>query len=205
MRKSIYISLLFFIWSAVSIGQPDSVVRKAVKVNMDINKLMPVIEADLSREDTLFLMYLPVYTVYDWMVRPDRKTRRLIRNVRKVYPYARLAAIKIDEYAKELEGVDSKREKKRIMKRAEKKLEEQFGDDLRKFTFSQGKILIKLIDRETGDTSFELVQELRGKFTAFFWQSFARIFGMNLKKSYDPDGEDKLIEQIVQSIERGEI
>ena len=77
------------------------------------------------------------------------------------------------------------------MKQAEKEMEEEFGDDLRDFTFSQGKILIKLVYRETGDSSYELVAELRGKFRAFFWQAFARLFGFNLKMGMIPREKTK--------------
>ena len=71
--------------------------------------------------------------------------------------------------------------------------------------FIPHKILLKLIDTQSGNTSYELVADLRGKFSAFFWQSLARIFSYNLKVHYDPEGEDKEIEQIVQLIEQGEI
>jgi hypothetical protein len=82
-------------------------------------------------------------------------------------------------------------------------LKEQFGSELTSLTINQGRILIALIDRETGETSYELVEELRGKFSAFFWQGLARIFGHNLKTHYDPDGEQRDIENIVQQIELG--
>ena len=91
------------------------------------------------------------------------------------------------------------------MKQAEDELKAEFEGDLKKLSFKQGIILIKLVDRETGNTSYELVQELRGNFTAFFWQTFARLFGYNLKVKYDPLGDDKEIEDIVVMIENGQI
>jgi len=91
------------------------------------------------------------------------------------------------------------------MKRAEKEINKEYGGELKDLTFSQGKILIKLIDRETGETSYDLVQTLRGKFTAFFYQTFARIWGYNLKVRYDPLGEDRQIEAIVRMIELGQL
>ncbi len=97
------------------------------------------------------------------------------------------------------------KERKALMKQAEKELRNEYTDDLKNMTFSQGKILIKLVYRETGNTSYALVKELRGKFTAFFWQTFARIFGFNLKVGYDPEGEDMQIEAIVRLIEAGEL
>lgn len=84
-------------------------------------------------------------------------------------------------------------------------MKEKFEKDLKKLTFNQGTILIKLVDRETGTTSYNLVKELRGSFQAFFWQSLARLFGSTLKSEYDAEGDDAAIESIVRSIEKGEI
>jgi pyruvate dehydrogenase complex dehydrogenase (E1) component len=81
----------------------------------------------------------------------------------------------------------------------------EFEDDLTKLTITQGRLLIKLIDRETGNTSFDLVKELRGSFSAFFWQAIARLFGSNLKSTFDKDGEDKLIDQILVLIDNGQL
>jgi hypothetical protein len=111
----------------------------------------------------------------------------------------------LQQYDRLLSNAKTEREKRRLMRKAEDELNERFGDDLKKLTFTQGHILLKLIDRETGETSYELLQELRGKFRAFFWQSFARIFGYDLKSDYDPDGRDKKIEEIVTLIEQGRI
>ena len=91
------------------------------------------------------------------------------------------------------------------MKQAEDELKEEYGEDLKKLTFSQGKILIKLVSRETGNSSYELVQDFRGRFVAFWWQAFAKIFGHNLKMDYDPEGEDREIELIVLMIENGQL
>jgi hypothetical protein len=131
------------------------------------------------------------------------KFDKLVRNVKKVYPYAKLAGIKLREYNEILLKAPNDAERRKIMKRAEKEIKDQFGDELKQLTFSQGKILIKLLYRETGNSSYALVQELRGKFVAFFYQAFARLFGYNLKMTYDPLGEDKPIETIVNLIEKG--
>jgi hypothetical protein len=135
--------------------------------------------------------------------RHKRRTDRLIRYVKKVYPYAKLAAKKLDEYDAILKTTDKKSQRRRIMRKAEKEIKKEFGADLKKLTFTQGKILLKLIDRETGNSSYELLKELRGGFTVFFYQAFARIFGFNLKDRYDPKAKDWKIEQIVQMIENG--
>ena len=132
-----------------------------------------------------------------------RRNTRLIRNVKKVYPWAKLAGQKLKEYEVILSRAKTEREKRKIMKRLEKEINNKYGDDLKKLTFTQGKILIKLIDRETKNTSYDLVKDLRGGFVAFFYQSFARLFGYNLKTEYDPKGEDRNIEVIVRMIENG--
>ena len=159
--------------------------------------------------DTVPIIKLPEINVYSFKIikskRKARKLSRLIKNVKKVYPYAKLAGIKLQEYNEIFLTMSSEKEKRKLIRQVEKELKDEFGDDLRSLTFSQGKILIKLIDRETGNSSFELVQELRGKFIAFFWQTFAKIFGYNLKIKYDPEGEDKNIEIIVLMIENGSI
>lgn len=137
--------------------------------------------------------------------RQQRKYSRLKRKVKKVYPYAHLAGQKLDQYGAQMDTITSPREKKKFYKKIEQELRAEYEGELKKLTISEGRILIKLIDRETGDSSYALVKDLRGKFSAFFWQSLARLFGHNLKSKYDPTGEDKEIEFIVQQIERGYI
>lgn len=132
-----------------------------------------------------------------------RKTK-LIRNILKVYPYARSAAEKLQEYDNLLAGLPEKRQKE-LMKQAEKDLRQQYTSELESMTFSQGIILLKLVDRETGKTTYKIVDELRGSFRAFFYQSIARLFNYNLKDNYDPKGKDKEIEHIVRLIEEGDL
>lgn len=191
-----FIILVFGVVQAQNKGRPGE--------QDELDGKVPVM-AEVDGDDTLIIQNLRPVVIFAWKDRPDRKTRKLIRNIKKVYPYARLAGIKLRQYNQRLMEAETKKERRKLMKQAEQELKEDYGDDLRKLTFSQGHILLKLIDRETGDTSYELVEELRGKFSAFFWQSFARIFGFNLKRDYDPDGKDKKIEDIVLLIEQGRL
>ena len=135
-----------------------------------------------------------------------RKNQRLIRNVKKMLPYAKIGKQRLDELEKQIADLP-KRERKAAIKAAEKDLLADFSDELSECTISQGKVLLKLIDRETGRSSYVLVDELRGKLRAGFYQTFARLFGYNLKARYDPkhNKEDDLIERIVLSIERGKL
>lgn len=135
--------------------------------------------------------------------RAKRKYHRLERKVVKVYPYAYAAGVLMDQYEAELEAMTSDRERKKYLKAAEDALKMQFEGELRKMTVSEGVLLIKLIDRQTGDTSYGLIQDLKGNFSAFMWQGVARLFGHNLKDQYDPEVNERDIEDIVRDIEYG--
>ena len=161
-----------------------------------------VIDGDTIPEITL--SFMEVTSKRTWKTKTAyNKFKRLEKKVVKVYPFAHLAAQKLEGYARELELVKSEKDKKKFYKRIEAEIKEEYEGELRKLTVSEGRILIKLLDRETGNTSYKLVTELRGKFSAFFWQGLARIFGHDLKSEYSPKGADKDIEFIVQRIESG--
>ncbi len=130
---------------------------------------------------------------------------RLRFNVIKVYPYARLAAVKLNEMNSTMEKMTSKRDKRRYKKDVEEQVRKDFEDQIKKLSINQGNVLIKLLDRETGHTSYELIKDLKGSLNAFFAQGVAKLFGHDLKNEYDPDGADKAIENVVKQIERGEI
>ena len=134
--------------------------------------------------------------------REQRRKTKLIRNIIKVYPYARSAAIILENYDKLLAGLPEK-EQKQLMRQAERDIRKKYTSEIERMTFSQGIILLKLVDREIGKTTYAIVNELRGSFSAFFYQSIARLFKYNLKDNYDPKGKDKEIEQIVKLIEEG--
>ncbi len=134
-----------------------------------------------------------------------RRYSRLISNIKKVYPYAKLAKEKLLEMDRHIETLSTEKEKKDYIHKMEDELFSEFEDDLRKLTFSQGRLLIKLIDRETGDTTYEWLKELKGSVSAFFWQAIARIFGSNLKSEFDAAGEDRLLDEIIRMIDAGMI
>lgn len=164
---------------------------------------------ELLHGDTVACFQLPeVLVASPWKPRNAREAARydrLTRNVQKVYPYARITGEMLREYEADLAHIRSQRDQELYVKLAEAELRTEFEAEVKDLTTSQGKVLVKLIDRETGQTSYELVKQLRGSFTAFVWQSFARLFGQDLKSDYDPVGDDRMVELIVQRIERGEI
>ena len=157
--------------------------------------------------DTFAYFSLPWLVVEEQMPfatkRKYEQWTKLKHNVKKVYPYAIMAAARLKHYERELKNMPDEEVRKKYMAAAEKQLQKEFGEELKNLSVNQGKILIKLIDRETGNTSFDLVKQLRGSFSAFMWQSLARLFGSNLKSEYDPNGEDRLIEQAIKQIEAG--
>ena len=168
-----------------------------------------VITAIVVDGDTVLMHHLPQLIIKDKRTFKSKRQavryNRLVRNVKKVYPYSRLASNLLAQYTDTLAGIENPRERRKVMKMAEKELWDRYGDELKKMTMTQGLILIKLIDRQTGSTSYELVHELRGSFTAFIFQSIARLFQLNLKKEYNVGGEDQEIEDIVLLIEQGDI
>jgi hypothetical protein len=137
--------------------------------------------------------------------RQQRRYNRLVLIVKKVYPMAKLAAKKLKEYNKVYVTLKTERQRKKYIKQVQEDLMAEYGDQIKHMKISEGRILMKLIDRETGHSSYQIIKEFRGGFTAFFWQTVARIFGNDLKVRYNPYGEDWMIESIVQQINQGTI
>lgn len=163
----------------------------------------------ITNGDTIPYIFLPEVTVPSPINFGTNKERlefnMLVYNVKKTYPYAKVAAIKINNYSALVSKAKNNKEKKKLMKQAEDELRDKFEKDIKELTYTQGKILMKLIYRETGESSYKIIKEYRGPFRVFFWQSVAKIFGYDLKMGYDPEGEDKSIEQVVQMIENGSV
>jgi hypothetical protein len=135
--------------------------------------------------------------------REQVKYDKLKRDVKAAHPYAVLARAKLSEMDARLALIKGEKERKEFAEKAEKELVTQFENDMKNLTAAQGRILIKLVSRETGSTTYQLIREYRGGLTAVMWQGMARVFGNNLKSEYDADGEDKKIEEIVELIELG--
>jgi hypothetical protein len=159
--------------------------------------------------DTLPLVILKDVTVVAERTFKNDKDRLayfiLKRNVRKAYPYAVLASVKLKECDAVMVNMPEGK-RAAYLKQKEKELKIQFESDLKNLSMSQGRILTRLINRETGMTTFKVIKDYRGRFSAFMWQSLGVLFGNNLKTKYDPSkGEDKLIEEIILQIQDGEV
>ena len=135
--------------------------------------------------------------------RQQKYYSRYVAKVKKVYPLAVEAKILLQKYEPQYYALNSQRERRKLMKNLEKELLDKHKEELKKWSISDGKILLKLIDRETERTAYSLIQDFRGDVSAVFWQGVARLFKNNLKDEYNPDNEDKLLEEIVRKIESG--
>jgi hypothetical protein len=165
-------------------------------------------EALIINGDTIPLVSLPPVNAMAKRTFPSKKAQRkyekLVVHVKKVLPYAKLAGKRMKEVEDELKTLSPKDRKKRL-KELEKEIKRDYEGELKRLTFTQGRILIKLLDRETGQVSYDIIREFRGGFTAWFFQGIAKMFNYDLKEDYDPEKDDRLIESIVQKIESGEL
>lgn len=135
--------------------------------------------------------------------RQQQRYSRYVEKVKKVYPLAVEARILLDKYEPVYYSLDSQRARRKLMKNLEKELLDKHKEELKKWSISDGKILLKLINRETDRTAYSIIKDFRGEFSAVFWQGIARLFKNNLKDGYHPDEEDKMLEEIVRKIEMG--
>jgi hypothetical protein len=132
-----------------------------------------------------------------------RKYDRLVYNLKKTYPFAVIVRGRLNQVNEELSKIGDEKSRRKYIKDVEKDVFREYEDDIQNMTITQGRLLIKLIDRETQNTSYDIIKQYRGGLNAAFWQGIARLFGTNLKEEYDPYGEDALIEAIVCDIEAG--
>ncbi len=207
LNLKIVLSIGCFVLFMTSIAQEP---EKKESTSGKKGKNSHLLSARVIDGDTVPIVHLHTIVVAEqWSARKrkrySKRYQKLIRDVKKAYPYAKLAGKKMKLYEADLKKLPTDRARRKFMKKVEAELRDEFEGDLRNLTVKQGVILIKLVDRETGDTSYELVKQFRGAFSAFFWQSVARLFGHNLKMDYDPFGEDYLIEEVIRLIETGKV
>jgi len=203
MRKIVITLILFLFGFNILMSQDNSNPKK-----IENRENVHIVRATIIDGDTIPHVLLDEVTIIPpWKFKNNKEQiayTRLARNVKIALPYARVAGVKLYEINSQLEKIKNEKDRKNYLKKAEKDLFAEFEKPLRNLTFSQGKILIKLIDRETGNTGFELIKEYRGSVSAFFWQGIARIFGANLKDVYNPENnEDAMIEHIIKMIDNG--
>lgn len=163
----------------------------------------------IENGDTVWCYLLPELWVYPPMKfkneRERRAYNRLIYNVKKVLPIAQQVNGLIEETCVALEQLPTTKEKNAHISAVERDIKEQYTPQMKKLTYSQGKLLIKLVDRECNQSSYEIVQAFFGPARAAFYQVFAWTFRASLKKEYHPEEEDRLIERVVRQVETGQL
>ena len=165
--------------------------------------------AQTAREDTIYIDSIRPAKVYSRLPRQKgrewRKYYRLVHNFSKTYPYALVARKLVQEADSTIAADNLKRVKRdRYISGVQKELFDVFEGQMRNMTVSQGALLMKLIDREVGKSSYNIIKDYKNGMAAGFWQGIAKMFGTDLKKPYDPQGEDRLTEELVQIWEAGD-
>ncbi len=159
-------------------------------------------EWEVENGDSIPMVHiLPVYV----FSRPVdlRRYRRLVEAVKKVYPIAKIARAKMADMEEELCRLPTKKAQKEYIRKIYHEIKEEYTPVAKRMTRTEGRVLLKLIDRETEYTAYEVLKEFRGGFVAGFWQGISKIFGQDLKSHYDKEGEDRMIEQIIIYYEAG--
>jgi hypothetical protein len=159
-----------------------------------------VADIEIINDDTIFISEISEVKILEFKNTKEKSQYlNLKRRVLKVYPYAVLAKEKLNSIQRGLDTIQKRRHKKRYTKEVAKWVKEEYTDRLKNLTMTEGKILVKLIYRETRTTSYEIVKSYRGRFNVFFWQTMAKLWDNNLKTEYNPVNirEDMLIEHII--------
>jgi hypothetical protein len=189
-----FLKLIFFI--------PGFLFAQVNEVEQDSTDVMYIIvEGDSIPRTAINLNEVTLLHKLKFDSGEDRKRYLIIRRKTiKVYPYAKLAAERLESLNERIESMERQSDKKKYTKIIQKYIEEEFSEELKKLTRTEGQILVKLIHRQTGKTTFELIKDLRSGWRAFWFNNTARVFDISLKEEFDPlnNKEDYLIEDVLQ-------
>jgi len=214
MKPRIFLLLIAAVLSLTALAQnnrPERVNPEDREVDMDVPTFVPMVKVGkaLYGGDSIQYVELNPLSVYPQPVFTSEKQRqaynRLVANVKKVLPIAKEVNSIIIETYEILQTLPNKKAKDEHMKRVEKSIRKEYTPRMKKLTYAQGKLLIKLVYRECNSSSYQLIQAFLGPIRAGFYQAFAALFGASLTKKYDPDGVDKYTERIVRQVEAGQL
>jgi hypothetical protein len=186
--------------------QYNNLADTALNIYQKTNKNVAVVEMVVLERDTIYVSNMASFAVVDLKPYKDKEKdlqfRRLKWHVKKVYPHAVNASNKLITYNEELKKVKSKRKRRMLMKVREKALKVEFEEVIKKMSKTSGRVLVKLIDRETGTSTYDIIKEMRGGFKAWIYQGVGKLYGADLKIRYNPkeNQEDEMIERVVQSL-----
>lgn len=211
MRGYQIIFTLLFLFVSTNVFAQEHINPEDRVVDLNSPTFVPMVHIGKAKVGQDSVQYVRTNTIYIYppMEFKNDKQRqaynRLVYNIKKVLPLAKECNQIILETGAYLQTIPTKKERDALTKAVEKELKQKYTPRIKKLTYSQGKLLIKLIDRETHSTGYELIQAFLGPVRAGFYQAFAWVFGASLKKRYDPKGVDRLVERIVSQVEAGQL
>ena len=211
MRGYQIIFTLLFLFVSTNVFAQEHINPEDRVVDLNSPTFVPMVHIGKAKVGQDSVQYVRTNTIYIYppMEFKNDKQRqaynRLVYNIKKVLPLAKECNQIILETGAYLQTIPTKKERDALTKAVEKELKQKYTPRIKKLTYSQGKLLIKLIDRETHSTGYELIQAFLGPVRAGFYQAFACVFGASLKKRYEPKGADRLVERIVLQVEAGQL
>ena len=189
---------------AQTVTEPDSEEPEVEEVEMPVETRVGTVEYEGKIIPHVIYPALPKYIPITFKSERERQHyNRLVYNVKKVLPWAKLVRLTVIETYTYMETLPDEKSRKEHLKAVEDGLKEQYGPTLKRFTRSQGRLLVKLVNRECNMTGYNIAKAFIGSFKANFYQGIALLFGNSLNKKYDPEGDDKYTERVVQLVEAG--
>lgn len=204
-------TVMLLFTACLTAAAQDDVTTDDNEVGSDSPVFVPMVKVGKALVDNDSIQYVELNTLYVYpkLTFKDERQRqaynRLVANIKKVLPIAKEVNSIIVETYEYLQTLPDKKSKDEHMKRVEKGIRKEYTPRMKKLTYSQGKLLIKLVYRECNSSSYQLIQAFLGPIRAGFYQAFASLFGASLTKKYDPEGVDKYTERIVRQVEAGQI
>ena len=204
-------TVMLLLTACMTAAAQDDVTSDDSEVGSDSPAFVPMVKVGKALVDNDSIQYVELNTLYVYpkLTFKDERQRqaynRLVANIKKVLPIAKEVNSIIVETYEYLQTLPDKKSKDEHMKRVEKGIRKEYTPRMKKLTYSQGKLLIKLVYRECNSSSYQLIQAFLGPIRAGFYQAFASLFGASLTKKYDPEGVDKYTERIVRQVEAGQI
>ena len=204
-------TVMLLFTACLTAAAQDDVTSDDSEVGSDSPAFVPMVKVGKALVDNDSIQYVELNTLYVYpkLTFKDERQRqaynRLVANIKKVLPIAKEVNSIIVQTYEYLQTLPDKKSKDEHMKRVEKGIRKEYTPRMKKLTYSQGKLLIKLVYRECNSSSYQLIQAFLGPIRAGFYQAFASLFGASLTKKYDPEGVDKYTERIVRQVEAGQI
>lgn len=204
-------TVMLLFTACLTAAAQDDVTSDDSEVGSDSPAFVSMVKVGKALVDNDSIQYVELNTLYVYpkLTFKDERQRqaynRLVANIKKVLPIAKEVNSIIVETYEYLQTLPDKKSKDEHMKRVEKGIRKEYTPRMKKLTYSQGKLLIKLVYRECNSSSYQLIQAFLGPIRAGFYQAFASLFGASLTKKYDPEGVDKYTERIVRQVEAGQI